>query len=222
MAIGASGATRRIADRYLLGERLGAGGMAVVYRATDEVLGREVAVKLFGAVVDADHPERIETEMRTIASLSHPGLVSVHDAGTYQQPGGEAQAFLVMELIDGPTLAECTTPDPLGPDRVREIGACIADAIAYMHSRGVVHRDIKPANIILDAAGNPHLTDFGVARTLGADRHTATGMTIGTAAYLSPEQVTGGELTPAVDIYALGLTLLEAMTGRREYPRVDS
>ena len=94
----------------------------------------------------------------------------------------------------------------------------MAEALAYMHSKDVVHRDIKPANIILDAQGRPHLTDFGVARTLGAARHTATGMTIGTAAYLSPEQVTGGELTPAVDIYALGLTLLEAMTGRREYP----
>lgn len=218
MVIEASDVAELVAGRYQLGARLGAGGMAVVYRARDEVLHREVAIKLFGPAADADHPDRIQTEMRTLASLSHPGLVSVYDAGTEEQVGGFNRAFLVMQLIDGPTLAECIKDGPMGPDRVREVGAQVAEALAYMHGKGVVHRDIKPANIILDADGCPHLTDFGVARTVGAERHTATGMTIGTAAYLSPEQVTGGELTPAADVYALGLTLLEAMTGTREYP----
>ena len=119
LTIEAPGVSVRVADRYELGERLGAGGMAVVYRATDDVLGREVAIKLFGPAVDADHPERIQTEMRTIASLSHPGLVSVYDGGTDEQPGSEARAFLVMELIDGPTLAECVIKGPLAPERVR-------------------------------------------------------------------------------------------------------
>lgn len=207
-----------VAGRYTLGERLGVGAMASVFRATDEVLGREVAVKIFTSAQDPDHPERITAEMRTIASLNHPGLVAVHDAGVDEPEGGHPRSFMVMQLVDGPTLADRLRQGPFDPEKVRSIGACLSDAIAYMHSRGVIHRDIKPANVLMDDEDRPHLTDFGIAHSIGAERLTATGTTIGTAAYISPEQVEGRALTPAVDIYSLGLTLLECLTARREYP----
>lgn len=208
-----------IAGRYALGRLLGTGGMAQVFQARDQILGRDVAVKLFGPAVDAHGPDRVQTEMRTLAGLSHPSLVTVHDAGTDTPvDGGPERAFLVMELIDGPTVAQLIAAGPLAPDLVAWTGAATAAALAYAHSRGVMHRDVKPGNILLDTQGRAHLADFGIAQTLGQQALTATGLLMGTAPYLSPEQVQGQQVTTATDVYSLGLVLLEALTGRREYP----
>jgi serine/threonine protein kinase len=202
--------------RYELGPVLGRGGMAVVRRATDTVLGREVAVKLFREDLDDSDAARVRTEMSTLASLTHPHLVSVHDAGTEPDGDGLGQPYLVMELVEGPTLAACCLDGSLSADRVARLGAELGLALAFVHGRGVVHRDVKPANILLSPSG-AKLADFGIARIVDGARHTSTGLTIGTAPYLSPEQVQGGAVGPAADVYALGLVLLECLTGKREY-----
>lgn len=202
--------------RYVLGSVLGRGGMADVRRATDTVLHRQVAVKLFRDDLDEASAERARAEMRTLASLAHPGLVAIHDAGTGPEVDGWAQPYLVMELVEGPTLAAFCLDGSLSPDGVRQIGAELALALAHVHAQGVVHRDVKPANILLSPVG-AKLADFGIARIVDGARHTATGLTLGTAPYLAPEQVTGGPVGPPADVYALGLVLLECLTGRREY-----
>ncbi len=200
-----------LGGRYELGPLLGRGGMADVHLATDTVLGRDVAAKVFKPHVE--DVDRTSSEVRLLASLNHPGLVSLYDAGTAD--GGSP--WLVMELIDGPTLAACCVDGSLGPDRVATFGADLAEALAHCHERGVVHRDVKPANILITSSDRAKLTDFGIARLVDAARHTATGLTVGTAPYFSPEQVRGTEVGPPSDVYSLGLVLLECLTGRREY-----
>jgi hypothetical protein len=206
-----------LGGRYELGDLLGVGGVARVFKAHDRVLHRDVAVKLFGPGIDPSGPERERAEMRTLAGMSHLSLVTLHDAGTdhHHTP---PQAYLVMALVDGRSLAEELESGPLPEAQVRDLGAHVASALAYVHGSGVVHRDVKPANILLDRGGRPFLTDFGIARAVGAAALTAVGDTVGTAAYLSPEQVRGEEVGPETDVYALGLVLLEALTGVREYP----
>lgn len=207
-----------VAGRYALGDRLGAGGMAQVFRATDRLLGRDVAVKVFGSSVDPRAPDRVRAEMRTLAGLSHPGLVRLWDAGTDTHGNGEERAFLVMQLVDGPTLAERLRSGPLSVSEITKLASDTTQALAYVHGRGVVHRDLKPANILLGSDGQARIADFGIAQTLDEEALTATGFTMGTVPYLSPEQVRGQPATPASDVFALGLVLLEAHTGRREYP----
>ncbi|WP_447002048.1 protein kinase domain-containing protein [Saccharothrix isguenensis] len=202
-----------LAGRYRLLDTVGVGGMAEVYRAEDVVLGREVAVKVFRPGWDDTARHRFETEVRTLAGLSHPGLVPVHDAGT----GGDTP-FLVMRLVEGRTLGAEIADGPLPVRRVRRLGAELAEALAYVHAQGVVHRDVKPSNILLDAHDRPYLADFGVAHLPGATRLTRTDQLVGTAAYLAPEQVRGADVDHPADIYALGLVLLECLTGHREYP----
>ena len=201
-----------VGGRYELGAVVGSGGMAQVRRATDTVLGREVAVKVFRDDLDEDSAARARAEMQTLAGLTHPNLVAVHDAGTSEN----SQPYLVMELVEGPTLAACCMDGSLTADRVAQIGAGLCDALDFVHNRGVVHRDVKPANILLAPSG-VKLADFGIARIVDGARHTGTGLTVGTAPYLSPEQVTGEPVGPPADVYALGLVLLECLTGHREY-----
>lgn len=213
---------RVLLDRYELTGRLGHGGMASVFRARDLLLDREVAVKLFDhgtAVEDA----RRRGEATLLARLSHPHLVALHDAHLAAD-GDETPSFLVMELVDGEDLRTRLERGPLPADEAVEVAVGIAEALVVVHGAGMVHRDLKPGNILLADArvpgGRPivKLADFGIAHLLGSERITTIGTVIGTAGYLSPEQFLGGEPGPAADIYALGLVVLEALTGVREYP----
>ncbi|HWA65272.1 MAG TPA: serine/threonine-protein kinase [Mycobacteriales bacterium] len=204
---------RLLDGRYRLDALLGSGGVAEVYRAFDERLHRDVAIKLFRADV-ADELRRHEAEMRTLARLDHPSLVTVLDAGEDDATG---RPYLVMTLIEGPTLAEELRYGALPTERVAEIGTALADALSYVHSQGLIHRDVKPANVLISSDGRVHLADFGIARLVDASHVTSAGEVVGTPAYFAPEQVTGEPVGPPADVYALGLLLLECLTGRREY-----
>ncbi|MCD2193227.1 serine/threonine protein kinase [Actinomycetospora endophytica] len=201
------------AGRYTLGDLIGRGGAAEVFRARDELLGRDVAVKLFPAGVGEADESRRQREVQTLAGMNHPGLVTIYDVGAEG-----SRAYFVMQLIEGESLADRIRSGPLRLGDVVALGAALADALTYVHRHGVVHRDIKPGNVLLDTEGRPHLSDFGIAVLADATNITATGMVIGTASYLSPEQVRGQPVGPASDVYALGLVLLECITARREYP----
>ena len=214
--LGDAAADGLLGGRYRLGEVLGGGGMAEVRRATDVRLEREVAVKLFRAGSDPTARRRFDDEALLLAGLSHPGLVSVYDAGV-----ADGRPYLVMQLVAGRTLRDRIAAGPLPPAEVRALAAPLCATLAHVHSRRVVHRDIKPSNILLDRAGQPFLADFGISQLVGAARLTTTGQLMGTAGYLAPEQVSGGVVTAACDVYALGLVLLECLTGRPEYQGPD-
>ena len=203
---------RRVAGRYRLLELCGRGGTAEVWRALDEALGRVVAVKLVTVPTD-EGAQRAGEEARLLARLSHPSLVPVYDAGTDEND----RPWVVMELVQGETLGDTIRRGALDPLRTARVGRAVAEALAYVHAQGLVHRDVKPGNVLVGDDGRVRLTDFGIARLVDAAKVTATGMTVGTASYLSPEQVLGQRVTPAADVYALGLVLLECLTGRREY-----
>ncbi|HEY8294309.1 MAG TPA: serine/threonine-protein kinase [Micrococcaceae bacterium] len=209
--------------RYRIIAALGQGATATVYRAHDESLGRDVALKVFLPRLEtSDDMQRYHAEVRLAATFNHPVLVTLHDAGIAAGTASQARPYLAMELVDGPNLHTRLRLGPFAAADVARIGSDLADALAYIHGRGVIHRDLKPANILL--AGQPagavrtKLADFGVARVLEGTRLTSTGATIGTAAYLSPEQASGSALGPPSDIYSLGLVLLECLTRRLEYP----
>jgi serine/threonine protein kinase len=206
--------------RYRLLDRLGRGGMATVYRAEDEILERTVAIKLIRH--DPDVPfaaDRVHTEKALLAAVNHPALVTLFDA--HLDPG--APQYLVMELVDGPSLAQRMTHGPLSPTDVAQIGEDLANALEAVHAAGIIHRDVKPSNVLLappaTASGRwtAKLADFGIACTAETSK-VRTGVVLGTAAYMAPEQLRDLPLTPAADIYALGLVLLEALTGRHGYP----
>lgn len=202
--------------RYVLHDLVGSGGMADVYRATDRVLDREVAVKLLRHQLgDAGATRRFEREARTLASLAHPNLVRVLDVS---EPAAE-QPYLVMDLVDGPTLGQrLRASGPLDHPTIRALGRQLAGALACVHAHGVIHRDVKPGNILLRTDGTPLLTDFGIAHLAEqTSAQTRTGEVVGSPAYLAPEQVNGTPPTSAVDVYALGLVLLECATGVRAY-----
>jgi serine/threonine protein kinase len=199
-----------VAGRYRIESRLGRGGMADVFAAQDTLLDRRVAIKLLRETPDSETTRaRFVSEARILAGTSDPGLVTVLDAGiTGDHP------YLVMELLPGGTVADLVDRCSQPLDRVAEIGAQVASALVPVHAAGVVHRDIKPSNLLFDGQGRVRVADFGIARLVGDTvRVTATGTTIGTATYLAPEQAAGGEVGTAADVYALGLVLLELITG---------
>jgi len=196
-------------SRYRIEGLIDRGGMADVYRALDQRLEREVAVKVLR---DVEHQRRFAAEARTLARLQHPNLVRLLDAGT-----DNGDAFLVLELLGGATVRELVARGPLDQSRVAGIGAETAAALAYIHRRGIVHRDVKPSNLMLDEHGAVRLADFGIARLLGGTTITATNQTIGTMAYIAPEQLEGSDVGPATDVYSLGLVLIECLTGRRVF-----
>ena len=202
-ASGAPVTDQLLGGRYRLRERIGRGGMADVFAADDELLHRAVAVKVFRVDAGASSDQRrIDAEVHTLAALRHPGLVMIFDAGSAPEPHGQAAPFLVMELISGPALSQRLTSGPMTPEESALLGADLAATLAYVHAQGVVHRDVKPANVLLDipaVAGLPFaakLTDFGISRLVDSTRLTMHGMTIGTANYLSPEQVSSSDVGP--------------------------
>ncbi|WP_375389455.1 protein kinase [uncultured Amnibacterium sp.] len=208
-------------DRYRLGEPLGRGGASVVLRACDELLGRDVAIKVFTARASEPADLRAqEVEARLLAAMSHHGLVTLLDAGIDLTIPESPQVYLVLELVEGADLRTRLRAGPLTPVEVGYLGFDLAGALEYVHRHGIIHRDVKPANVLLSGLGGRRLrgklADFGIALLRGgADRPEE--QTTGTAAYLSPEQVEGTPLTPATDVYSLGLVLLEALTGRPAY-----
>ncbi|CAN5390837.1 hypothetical protein BH10ACT4_BH10ACT4_09670 [soil metagenome] len=215
-------AGRLLGDRYRIETPVGFGGMATVYKATDEALGRAVAVKLFDS--DIFDPARQESELAVLASLDHHGVVNLYDAGIDTDDDGRTRRYLVMALVTGQNLHERIQISPIASRHIAEIGYDMAEALEYIHSRNVLHRDIKPSNILLVDYGNDapraraKLTDFGIALSDDIERMTVAGETTGTAAYLSPEQVSGSPLTPASDVYSLGLVLLQSFTRAIEFP----
>lgn len=213
-----------LGGRYRTTQLIANGGSATIYRAVDEHLDREVAVKLFPAsTAGADDVRRQEIEVKLLATLSHPGLITLIDAGLHATEEDVPRAFLVMELIDGPDLRGRLKEGPLPSPDVMQIGADLADSLHYIHNQGVIHRDVKPANVLMadqdrDTRPHPKLTDFGIARNLDSSQITVHGATLGTASYLSPEQATGTNVSTPTDIYSLGLVLLECLTGVKAFP----
>jgi hypothetical protein len=201
-----------LADRYRLDDRIAAGGMGEVWRATDLVLGRLVAVKLLRAEY-VQHPEilaRFRAEARHAGSLSNPHIARVFD---YGEAGATHPPFLVMELVDGPPLTRLLARGPMEPARVMDLVAQAADGLAAAHAAGLVHRDIKPGNLLLAPPGQVKITDFGIAYAAGSAPITRTGMLVGTPAYVAPERVAGAGATPASDLYSLGIVAYECLAG---------
>ncbi|GAB3952564.1 protein kinase domain-containing protein [Streptomyces sparsus] len=201
-----------LAGRYRLDRLLGSGGAADVHQGFDLRMKRPVAVKVFRYGSRVDVEEDAQREATLLARLRHPGLVTAFDAG---QDNG--RAFLVMELIDGMTLRERIAQGVLSAGEAAALGAGLARALGHAHEAGIIHRDVKPSNVLLDSSMRPHLTDFGISRLLDTTFRTSTGVLVGTAGYLSPEQVMGRPVGRPSDIYALGLVILECLTGRPEY-----
>ena len=202
-----------LGNRYRLGERIALGGAAEIYRATDVSLRRAVAVKLL--LADDREPEqlrRFAEEARLLAAVDHPHLVPLLDTGR-----DGAWRYLVMPLIPGEDLARIIRRRPLPPAEAARVGAALADALDHIHARGIVHRDLKPGNVLMEPGGGIYLADFGIAHAFDGPANTATGCIVGTAGYLAPEQARGRGATPASDVFALGLILLEALTGEPEY-----
>jgi eukaryotic-like serine/threonine-protein kinase len=206
-------ADERLGGRYRLLEPIGSGGMAVVWRARDEVLGRDVAVKLLslGLAGDRASRDRIRAEAKAIARLSHPNITAIHD---YGESPADGAPYVVMELLDGQLLSRRLRSGKMRWRRATQICAQVAAALAAAHERGVVHRDIKPTNVMLTAAGAKVL-DFGVAGLAGSpDDEEPGGTVFGTPAYLAPERLVGGMVLPATDVYTLGLLLYRCLTDR--------
>ena len=198
-------------SRYRILTRIGSGGMADVYRAEDTHLGREVALKVLHRRFSADEGfvERFRREASSAASLQHPNVVNVFDRGEH-----DGTYYIAMEHLSGSTLKQLIDAQaPLDQDRAIELGIQILKATGFAHRRGVIHRDLKPHNVIVSAEDTAKVTDFGIARA-GASEMTETGSIMGTAQYLSPEQAQGQAVSPASDIYSIGVLLYEALTGQ--------
>jgi beta-lactam-binding protein with PASTA domain/tRNA A-37 threonylcarbamoyl transferase component Bud32 len=213
-----SAVDRTYGGRYATVERVGQGGMAEVYRARDELLGRDVAVKVLSERFSRDRSfvERFRREAQAAANLNHPNIVSLFDYGS-----DDDTYFIVMEFIDGSSLSDIIRREgALMPERAAEIASDVARALDRAHAQGLVHRDIKSGNIMITRTGQTKVTDFGIARAVGRDGEqtmTQTGMVIGTAAYLSPEQAQGNPVDGRSDVYSLGVVLFEMLTGRTPF-----
>jgi eukaryotic-like serine/threonine-protein kinase len=216
-----------ISDRYRLGRRIAVGGMGEVWEAEDSRLGRTVAVKILKAELtgDPEFLQRFRTEARTAASLNNPGITGVHDYGEttteWSTASGTVQvptAYLVMELVRGEPLAQIlAVHGRLGVDYTLDILEQCGHGLEAAHERGLVHRDVKPGNILVMPTGQVKITDFGIAKAVDAAPVTRSGMVMGTAHYIAPEQAGGGDAGPASDVYSLGVVGYECLAGRRPY-----
>ncbi|WP_127479370.1 serine/threonine-protein kinase [Nocardioides pantholopis] len=219
---GAPGAWADDARRYRLESRIATGGMGEVWRATDTVLDRTVAVKLLKTEYadDASFRSRFATEARHAAALHHANIASVYDFGEASSADGSGvpRPYLVMELVDGQPLSNLLTPgQPLDPEATRYLLAQAADGLGAAHAAGIVHRDVKPANLLVTPDRQVKITDFGIARATEGLGLTQTGQVMGTPQYLSPEQARGQTATPASDVYSLGVVAFECLAGRRPF-----
>jgi serine/threonine-protein kinase len=205
----------RLGNRYQLLSPIATGGMGEVWRARDELLGREVAVKVLRSHIYADpgFRERFRNEARITAGLADPGIAQIFDYGEHSD-----LAYLVMELVHGePLSAILTRNGPLGPEVALDVLHQTAKALHVAHSSGIIHRDIKPGNLLVTPEGAIKVTDFGIARAMEAAPVTQTGTVLGTAQYVSPEQAQGLPLTPATDLYSLGVVAYECLSGRTPF-----
>ncbi|MEV4115917.1 serine/threonine-protein kinase [Nonomuraea sp. NPDC049695] len=205
----------RLRNRYLLLSRIATGGMGEVWRARDELLGREVAVKILRSHIYADPTfrERFRNEARLTAALADPGVAQIFDYGEQSD-----LAYLVMELVHGePLSAILARNGAIGPEVTLDVVHQTAKALHVAHSAGIIHRDIKPGNLLVTSEGAIKVTDFGIARALEAAPVTQTGTVLGTAQYVSPEQAQGFPLTPATDLYSLGVVAYECLAGRTPF-----
>ncbi|GAA4936181.1 serine/threonine-protein kinase [Actinoplanes utahensis] len=203
-----------LGNRYLLRQRLGAGGMGEVWLATDEVLQRTVAVKLMlpGVADDPDFARRFEAEATSMARVNHPAVASIHDFGRDQ-----GRLYLVLEYVEGESLSQRLSRGRLSPEETMRMVAQTAAGLQAVHDRGLVHRDIKPANLLVRPDGTVVITDFGIARHEDAGRLTVSGAILGTPTYLSPEQVRGEPAGPLSDVYSLGLVAYECLAGEKPF-----
>src|SRR5205809_7654766 len=204
-----------LGGRYRLDERIAGGGMGDVWRGTDEVLGRTVAVKILLAALleEAGFAERFRGEARTMATINHPGVVDIYDYGSEN-----ATAFLVMEYVEGDALSRTLgRVGRLTPARTMALLAQAADALHAAHEKGIVHRDVKPGNLLVRPNGTLVLTDFGIARSAAVGQLTAAGSVLGTASYISPEQAAGAGATALSDVYALGVVAYQCLSGHRPF-----
>src|SRR6266516_6877741 len=201
-----------LAGRYRLESQIAAGGVGEVWRGEDTLLTRPVAIKLLRAEYAAQ-PEtlvRFRAEARHTGALSHPAICRVFDYGDPVPPN---PAFLVMELVDGPSLAAILIIGPLGAAQTMDVVAQVASGLQAAHASALVHRDIKPANLLISRDGQVKITDFGIAHVAGSVPVTQTGIVMGTPAYLAPERVRGASATPATDLYSLGVVAYECLAG---------
>lgn len=201
-----------LADRWDLRERLATGGMGDVFEAVDLTSDERVAVKVLRPGV-VEGARRFAEEAATLRRLDHPNIVSLRETGEHC-----GVPFLVMELVPGKPLHRTLETRTLGLDELHRVGYEIASALEYAHGHGIVSRDVTPGNILFAADDSARLADFGIALLAGGARITASNVTIGSATYLAPEQITEEEIGPAADVYALGLVLIEAYTGRPAFP----
>ncbi len=211
-----------LADRYRLARRIAVGGMGEVWEAADTRLDRKVAVKVLKPELcgDAEFLHRFRTEARTTASINHPGIAAVHDYGETAAivDGPQDTAYLVMELVEGDPLAAILAKEGrIGAERTLDILEQAGIALQAAHERGYVHRDVKPGNILITPTGVVKLTDFGIAKAADAAPVTRSGMVMGTAHYIAPEQALGHEAEPASDVYSLAVVGYECLTGRRPF-----
>ncbi|MDI5972747.1 serine/threonine-protein kinase [Streptomyces sp. SL13] len=212
-----------VAGRYLLGERIGYGGMGTVWRATDRTLNRQVAVKELRVTDEpSEDDRRVQAdralrEARSAARIKHPNVVTLHDVIV----GPDERPWLVMELVEGRSLGQLLSADgPLPPREAARVGAALASALGAAHARGVLHRDVKPANVLLErGTGRVVLTDFGIAQLPDGTALTVAGEFVGSPEYTAPERMTGEPATPACDMWSLGVLLYAAVTGRSPFRR---